>query len=101
MKECVIEKQILDWLNQNGFMAWKPFDSVSTHRYAYQIAGVSDIIAVKQGVVYFIEVKNEKGKQSPAQKVFQKKLEEHGGTYVLTRSLVDLKRFLGLMNVLP
>lgn len=52
--------------------------------------GVSDFIALKNGVVYFIEAKAPKGTQSDEQISFQRDVEAQGGVYILARSLDDV-----------
>ena len=42
----------------------------------------------------FVEVKNEKGKQSEGQKEFQKRVEDLGGTYLIVHSLDELRSAL-------
>jgi len=55
------------------------------------VAGVSDLIIVRQSEVLFVEVKTEIGKQSKEQKNFQKTVENFGFKYILVRSLEDFK----------
>ena len=50
------------------------------------LAGVSDLIIVAYNAVLFIEIKNEKGKQSESQKRFQKQVEALGHEYKVCRS---------------
>ncbi len=45
--------------------------------------GIPDITCVHKGIVYQIEVKTKKGKQSDNQKIFQDDWEAHGGIYIL------------------
>jgi len=100
MLEKEIEKQILDYLTLKGFYAWKNptiglFDTkrgkFRKPNNKYLISGVSDIIAIKQGKVYFIEVKTDKGRQTPNQKLFESNIDVNGGVYILARSIEDLK----------
>lgn len=56
--------------------------------------GTSDMVIVLPGRVIFVEVKNEVGQQRPAQKLFQKRVEELGHLYVLARSVEDVKKVL-------
>jgi hypothetical protein len=53
-------------------------------------AGVSDLIMIHFGQVYFIELKTDTGKQSEKQKDFQTIVENQGFKYFLVR---DLKIF--------
>jgi hypothetical protein len=57
--------------------------------------GLSDIIAVKNGKAYFIEVKREDGKLSAEQIEFGKDVILAGAEYVVARSIEDVQR-LGL-----
>lgn len=52
--------------------------------------GVPDIVAVKDGVYYAIEVKDKKGKQQTSQVQFQKRIERAGGVYILAKSIDDV-----------
>ena len=45
--------------------------------------GIPDLTAIHNGVVYQIEVKAGKGKQSEVQKQFQQNWEQNGGRYIL------------------
>jgi len=57
-------------------------------------AGVSDLIIIHFGKVLFVEVKNDKGRQSDKQKDFQQLIEAQGFKYYLVRSLEDLKQII-------
>jgi len=69
-----------------GFMAMK--DLLLTGL----LSGVSDLIVVLKGKVIFVEVKNDKGKQSPKQVLFQQQVENLGFKYHLVRNLEDFKK---------
>lgn len=59
------------------------------------LAGVSDLIFLKSNANFgalLIEMKDEKGKQSEAQKEWQKLIEADGYKYVVCRSLEDFMR---------
>ena len=51
------------------------------------MAGVSDLIIVKKNEVIFVEIKDENGKQSEKQKIFEKKIKALGFDYHIVRSL--------------
>jgi len=57
-------------------------------------AGVSDLIIVRKNEVVFVEVKDDKGRQSEKQKKFQKMVEELGHRYILVRSFEDFNKKL-------
>jgi len=54
------------------------------------LSGVSDLIVILKGKVLFVEVKNEIGKQSPKQKLFEQQVTNLGFQYFLVR---DVKKF--------
>lgn len=100
--ESQIEKEILVYLNSNGCFAWKNhttgiFDEqAGSYRRSspFAISGVSDIIGLFKGQVFFMEVKDERGRQSDKQKLFESSVTRHGGKYVLVRSVGDADEFL-------
>jgi len=54
------------------------------------LAGVADImILLKMGICVFVEVKSSEGKQSPAQKEFEKQVQGLGYSYYVWRTLED------------
>ena len=71
-----------------GFMAMK--DLLLTGL----LSGVSDLIVVMKGKVIFVEVKNDIGRQSEKQVLFQKQVENLGFKYHLVRSLEDFKNII-------
>ena len=58
------------------------------------LSGVSDLIVVLEGKVLFVEVKNEKGKQSPKQKLFEEQVTNLGFKYYLVRNLKDFQKII-------
>ena len=54
-------------------------------------SGVSDMIVLKPNKVLFIEFKDEKGKQSDNQKVFEKTVSDLGFEYHVVRSFEEFK----------
>ena len=67
------------------------------HRYAVKLApeGTADLLVLNDTRVIWIEVKDEKGKQSEAQVEFQKEIEALECEYIIARSLDDVVK-LGL-----
>ena len=52
--------------------------------------GMSDVILVRKGAIYFIEVKSATGKLSKDQKDFKDQVEGAGGYYIIARSVDDI-----------
>lgn len=52
-------------------------------------AGVSDLIIIKQGKVFFVELKTPTGKQSDSQKIFEQEVKKQGFDYLIWRSVDD------------
>lgn len=58
----------------------------------YTMKGLPDIIAIKAGTFYGIEVKTPVGRLSPEQHQFGRDLILAGGQYVVARSIEDVQR---------
>lgn len=61
-------------------------------------SGVSDLILVADNSVYFIELKDQTGRQSEHQKTFEQQVTTLGHTYVIIRSLGG---FIAFLNTIP
>ena len=57
--------------------------------------GISDLCAVREGAVLWIECKSADGRLSPKQQAFRADIEQAGGTYVVVRSVDDLAELTG------
>lgn len=64
------------------------------HKKQGMTAGISDLIILHQGKVYFIEMKSEKGKQSESQKEFQRIVEQQGHFYQVIRTYEECAKFI-------
>jgi len=62
------------------------------------LSGVSDLIVVMNNKVIFVEVKDEKGKQKPKQKIFERDVSVLGHLYYVVRSLNDFKNIIELWS---
>lgn len=60
------------------------------------MAGVSDLILLIPGKVYFIEIKNPngKGRQSPAQREFEDNVREQGQEYLIWDNWAQVEQFV-------
>ena len=89
-----IQRTILEYLALKGIFHYRQntgaFKDTQGHLYRFGATGSPDIVCVHRGRYVGIEVKGEKGKQSPAQEQFQENLERAGGMYILARSLDDV-----------
>ena len=98
-----IERSILDYLNTVGCFAFKnPTVGVyDTKRKKFRrpnnphmIKGVADIIGINpKGKVFFCEVKSAKGRLSPHQKAFIKRVTDMGVHAFVARSIGDVKEY--------
>jgi len=70
-------------------------------------AGVADLCFTwgrnlyRDGGTIFVELKAEKGRQSPAQKKFQRECEDRSIEYCLVRSLDEMRALLKARGLLP
>jgi hypothetical protein len=106
--EDAIQQEIVMWYRNNyclkkhdprNLIFSVPNDSKDAKEQMRKIAtglfsGVSDLIMIHFGNVYFIEVKTDVGRQSDKQKEFQKIIELQGFKYNLVRSLDEFKKIL-------
>ena len=86
--ETVIQNAIRDLLRMDGWLVIRHQQNLGSY------LGLTDLSAVKDGKTIYIEVKTPTGRQSAYQKQFQKDIEEHGATYILARSVDDIKPYL-------
>ncbi len=101
--EVDIQSGICDYLALRKVFFWRqnvaPIYNSKTERFRampkYSLTGVSDIIALKGGTAYFIEVKRPKGVQSGNQKVFEQLVTSNGGVYKVVTCIEDVQ-LLGL-----
>jgi len=88
LSEADVLTQVRDYLRAKGFYVMRIHQSLGSQK------GISDLIAIKDGWVIFIECKSQhaKSRQSGEQLIFQQQIEKHGGIYVLARSYEDVER---------
>ena len=82
--ETDIRRQVRDYLRIKGWFCFHVLQGLGCY------LGVTDLIAVRDGRVIFIELKTARGRQSDYQRKFQADLEAAGGEYVLCRGVDDL-----------
>jgi hypothetical protein len=101
--ESVIQSAICEYLSAKGvfftrsnnipapiktFGGRMQFRRLPKHTWS----GWPDIVAIKFGHFYGIEVKGPKGKLSPAQEDCALAIRNAGGSYIMVRSIDDLQR---------
>lgn len=87
--ETIIRRSIMNELRRAGwFVIYNMQMGIGQHK------GLADLTCMRDGVVNFVECKTPEGKQSPEQVQFQKDCESHGITYILARSVHDVKDML-------
>lgn len=86
MKEAQIQIDIKDYLQYHG---WFVFKIHQQGKYAFR--GISDLIAVKNGITVYIEVKTDKGRLSPDQIRFMDEIKNHGAQYIVARGIDDVR----------
>jgi hypothetical protein len=82
--ETQLKSQIKDYLDLKGIFHFPILQGLGAAK------GIPDRIAVKDGVVYGIEVKAPKGRMSEHQQRFRDQLIAAGGQYIEARCLEDV-----------
>jgi len=90
MKESQLERQILDYLAHRNVVAYATHDA--KHRPATM--GVPDIVAVRDGHHYAIELKVGNAQCTQEQELFIARLRAAGATCIIARELSDVERYL-------
>lgn len=90
--ESDVLRSVLDYAARLGGYAYRQNSGAVISEYRgkkrmirYGEPGASDTVLVIGGGVYFVECKDELGKQSDEQKAWQEQIEAAGGVYLLVR----------------
>lgn len=83
--ETDILRQVRDYLRIRGFFVIRNQMGIGTHK------GMTDLTAIREGEVWFIEIKTPKGKLSADQEQFRRDIEEHSGRWLVARSIEDIE----------
>lgn len=83
--ETDIMRDIRDFLRLHG---WKV---VRNHQSLGSEKGVPDLTAIRGGQTVWIEVKTPKGRLSKHQEAWLQDLEDHGGWWIVARSIEDVE----------
>lgn len=90
MTEQQIQADVKAYLEYKGYFVFKVHQQ---GKYCYK--GISDLIAIKDGITIFVEVKTDKGKLRPEQMAFMDSIADKGGKYYVVRSLEDIRKIIG------
>lgn len=97
-KEVDIQNTICQYLELKKHIFWRsnttpiydPTRKTFRRMPKYAVKGVSDIILLKDGKAYFLEVKRKGCSQSLSQKEFEAMVRRGGAEYEIVRSVEDI-----------
>lgn len=96
IKESHIQKSILEYLSRRSIFAWgnKTTGTYDPKKKVFRanttFKGVPDIICIINGIFVGLEVKTASGKQTEAQRQFERRCSDAGGEYFVVRSIDDV-----------
>ena len=95
--ERSLQAAIVKALNLLGFLVIHIPNQYSYGRVrdAGLVSGAPDLIVLKDGKVFFLEVKTKTGRVRPSQKLFAERLRQHGFDYFVVRSLDQALKAVG------
>jgi hypothetical protein len=100
-KEDEIQKAVITVLIKNRYLVFavpnggaRNIGTAKVLKATGTLAGVSDIIIVRNGVIDFVEIKTPTGLQRTKQKVFQHLIKSFGFNYYVWRSVEDCKAYI-------
>jgi len=96
-KESEIQMAIRDYLRWHKWYCFKIHQSLASHK------GVADLYAIKGARSLWIEVKtpNPRSKQSKDQAAFGCAILDHGGEYLVARSVDEVVAYLAEISIAP
>ena len=96
-RESEIQAAIVKALSRIGFLVIHIPNQATKGRQRYSglLSGAPDLIVLGNGRVWFMEVKAAGGRQSDAQRLVQRMIEERGFTYAVVRSVDDALNMVG------
>jgi hypothetical protein len=95
--EAQIQAAIVRALSQLGFLVIHVPNQATRGRQRYSglLPGAPDLIVIGKGRVWFLEIKKPGGKQSQAQIIVQRLIEDRGFGYYVVRSVEDALNVVG------
>ena len=102
--EARLQQEIIMWWHNTypqyrGLLCYNLNNSVggkrgNDNKFLGLVAGRSDLVLYFNKKAYMIELKNEIGRQKPAQLKWQTLIESQGFEYVIIRTLEDFKKYI-------
>jgi hypothetical protein len=83
--ETDILRAIRDFLRLHGWFVIRNQQGLGSHK------GMPDLTVIRRGQVWWIEVKKSGGLLSADQCVFRGEIEDHGGNWLVARSIEDVE----------
>ncbi len=85
-------KRLETWIKRTikEFLEWHGWEVFRLQEGPFGERGVADLMPIREGRVMFLEIKTDSGKQSPAQKEFERRVKRAGGEYHVIRDVDDL-----------
>lgn len=95
--EKATQKAVIDYLTLKRHFFWRNNSGAMVSEYKgrqrfmrFGTTGSPDIFVLKNGMLYGLEIKDIKGKQSEGQVLFENDMNRHGGIYKVIRTLDDV-----------
>jgi len=86
--ETNIKNEIKQWLKIHHWFVFPILQGMGAYK------GISDLVACRNGIVLFIEVKTLKGKLSEHQQIFRDNIHAKNCHYVVARGFEDIENYL-------
>ena len=88
-KESDIRAEVKEYLQWTGWFVFHLLQGLGSY------PGLSDLVAVRNGEVVFVELKTPTGSLSEKQRRFKERIEAAGGTYIVARGVSDVEHLSG------
>ena len=86
---------IREYLRYGGWFVVRLFQGLGAYK------GISDLVAIKNGITVWIECKSLRGTLTKDQHTFAENIKKHGGVYIVARSIDDLVQQLQSKGIKP
>ena len=86
--ENAVKAEVKKYLHLTGWFVFPILQGLGAYR------GISDMIAIKNGLVLFVECKSKRGSLSGDQMRFREHVRWNGGHYVVARGYEDVKDYV-------